>query len=64
MKINIAKEGLNVNLQDYSLLTDLYQLTMATCYTGEGIATKKASFSCIISFASGSSQTQFPSQPR
>ena len=44
MKVNIAKEGLNVNPQDYALLTDLYQLTMAACYTGEGIATKKASF--------------------
>lgn len=44
MKINIAKKGLNVNPQDYSLLTDLYQLTMAACYAGEGIASKKASF--------------------
>ncbi len=44
MKTNIAKEGLNVNPQDYSLLTDLYQLTMAACYTGEGLATKRASF--------------------
>ena len=44
MKITIAKEGLNVNPQDYALLTDLYQLTMAACYTGEGIATKEACF--------------------
>ena len=44
MNINIAKDGLNINPQDYSLLTDLYQLTMAACYTGEGIATKRASF--------------------
>ncbi|MEL6496575.1 MAG: nicotinate phosphoribosyltransferase [Cyanobacteria bacterium J06623_7] len=44
MKINIAKEGLNVNPQDYALLTDLYQLTMTACYAGEGIATKRASF--------------------
>ena len=44
MKINIAKQGLNVNPQDYALLTDLYQLTMAACYTGEGIAHKRASF--------------------
>ena len=22
--------------EDYSLLTDLYQLTMTACYTGEG----------------------------
>ncbi len=44
MNTNIAKDGLNINPQDYSLLTDLYQLTMAACYTGEGIATKRASF--------------------
>ena len=44
MKASIAKDGLNINPQDYSLLTDLYQLTMAACYTGEGIATKRASF--------------------
>ncbi|MEM8723601.1 MAG: nicotinate phosphoribosyltransferase [Cyanobacteria bacterium P01_G01_bin.39] len=44
MKNIIAKEGLNINPQDYSLLTDLYQLTMAACYAGEGIASKGASF--------------------
>jgi nicotinate phosphoribosyltransferase len=44
MEEKIAKEELNINPQDYSLLTDLYQLTMAACYAGEGIATKKASF--------------------
>ena len=44
MKINIAKEGLYVNPQDFSLLTDLYQLTMAACYAGEGLAEKRASF--------------------
>lgn len=30
--------------QDYSLLTDLYQLTMAACYVGEGVEQKQASF--------------------
>ena len=40
----LAKDGLNINPQDYSLLTDLYQLTMTACYAGEGIATKRASF--------------------
>ncbi|NJO39341.1 MAG: nicotinate phosphoribosyltransferase [Cyanobacteria bacterium CRU_2_1] len=30
--------------QDYSLLTDLYQLTMAACYVGEGIDRRNASF--------------------
>jgi nicotinate phosphoribosyltransferase len=44
MKINIPKDALNINPQDYSLLTDLYQLTMAACYVGEGIADKRASF--------------------
>ncbi|MEO0927232.1 MAG: nicotinate phosphoribosyltransferase [Cyanobacteria bacterium J06643_13] len=44
MKPNISKGGLCVNPQDFSLLTDLYQLTMGACYAGEGIATKRASF--------------------
>lgn len=35
---------LNISPEDYSLLTDLYQLTMAACYTGEGIEQKQASF--------------------
>ena len=43
---------LNPNLtpssQDYNLLTDLYQLTMAACYVGEGIADKKASFELFV----------------
>ncbi len=30
--------------EDYGLLTDLYQLTMASCYAGEGIADRRASF--------------------
>ena len=44
MNKSIAKNWLNINPQDYSLLTDLYQLTMAACYVGEGIANKRASF--------------------
>ncbi|MGB5712277.1 MAG: nicotinate phosphoribosyltransferase [Waterburya sp.] len=48
MKISIAKDGLNINPQDYSLLTDLYQLTMAACYTGERLATKRASFELFV----------------
>ncbi len=35
---------LNLASGDYSLLTDLYQLTMAACYTGENIDQKRASF--------------------
>ncbi|MGK7958817.1 MAG: nicotinate phosphoribosyltransferase [Crocosphaera sp.] len=34
--------------QDYSLLTDLYQLTMAACYVGEDIAEKRASFELFV----------------
>lgn len=30
--------------EDYGLLTDLYQLTMASCYVGEGLADRRASF--------------------
>lgn len=44
MSKNISKEGLDVNPQDYALLTDLYQLTMAACYAGSAIAFKRASF--------------------
>src|SRR6476469_2049293 len=33
-----------VSLADYSLLTDLYQLTMAACYVGEGLDGRAAGF--------------------
>ena len=46
--MTLAKNELNINSQDYSLLTDLYQLTMATCYAGEGIANKTASFELFV----------------
>jgi len=39
-----ATKDLNVQADDYALLTDLYQLTMTACYVGEGIANKRASF--------------------
>ncbi|NET01588.1 MAG: nicotinate phosphoribosyltransferase [Sphaerospermopsis sp. SIO1G2] len=39
---------LNISPENYSLLTDLYQLTMAACYTGEGIEHKKASFEMFV----------------
>jgi nicotinate phosphoribosyltransferase len=35
---------LALKMQDASLLTDLYQLTMAACYVGEGVADRSASF--------------------
>ena len=48
MKSILANNGLNINPQDYSLLTDLYQLTMSACYVGEGIANKRASFELFV----------------
>lgn len=36
--------ALNLVPEDYSLLTDLYQLTMAACYVGEGLDQRPASF--------------------
>ncbi|MDP5015966.1 MAG: nicotinate phosphoribosyltransferase, partial [Dolichospermum sp.] len=39
---------LNLSSEDYSLLTDLYQLTMAACYVGEGIEQKKSSFELFV----------------
>lgn len=41
-------EELTLRAEDYSLLTDLYQLTMAACYTGEGIEQKRASFEIFV----------------
>lgn len=35
---------LTVRPEDYSLLTDLYQLTMTACYIGEGLEETQASF--------------------
>lgn len=39
---------LNLCATDYSLLTDLYQLTMAACYTGEGVEQCRASFELLV----------------
>lgn len=39
---------LNFSATDYSLLTDLYQLTMAACYTGEGLEQRWASFELFV----------------
>ncbi|MBW4684285.1 MAG: nicotinate phosphoribosyltransferase [Komarekiella atlantica HA4396-MV6] len=41
-------QELNLCADDYSLLTDLYQLTMAACYTGEGIEERQASFELTV----------------
>jgi nicotinate phosphoribosyltransferase len=45
---NQPPQELNCAAVDYSLLTDLYQLTMAACYTGEGVEQKQASFELFI----------------
>lgn len=37
-----------VRPEDYSLLTDLYQLTMAACYVGEGLDQRRASFELSV----------------
>ncbi|BBD58739.1 putative nicotinate phosphoribosyltransferase [Nostoc sp. HK-01] len=41
-------QDLTISAADYSLLTDLYQLTMAACYVGEGIEQKQASFELFV----------------
>lgn len=42
------KRELTLSAEDYSLLTDLYQLTMSACYVGEGLAEKRASFELFV----------------
>ncbi|MBC7823449.1 MAG: nicotinate phosphoribosyltransferase [Candidatus Parcubacteria bacterium] len=39
---------LTLTPDDYSLLTDLYQLTMAACYVGENIDQRRASFEITV----------------
>jgi nicotinate phosphoribosyltransferase len=39
---------LTLSTEDYSLLTDLYQLTMVACYVGEGLEDKPASFELFV----------------
>lgn len=38
------EQSLNLSPEEYSLLTDLYQLTMIACYVGEGVENRPASF--------------------
>ncbi|MBD2089259.1 nicotinate phosphoribosyltransferase [Microcoleus sp. FACHB-1515] len=40
--------ALDVSSSDYSLLTDLYELTMAACYAGEQIDQRRASFELFV----------------
>ncbi|ACK68761.1 nicotinate phosphoribosyltransferase [Gloeothece citriformis PCC 7424] len=39
---------LDLKASDYSLLTDLYQLTMIACYCGEGLENQPASFELFV----------------
>lgn len=45
---SLTDQSLNFSAADYSLLTDLYELTMAACYVGEGIDQKWASFELFV----------------
>lgn len=45
---NQQLEPLTLTAENYSLLTDLYQLTMAACYTGIGLEQKRASFELFV----------------
>lgn len=44
----VLNQELTLCADDYSLLTDLYQLTMAACYTGEGVEQRRASFELFV----------------
>ena len=44
----LENQELTIGPEDYSLLTDLYQLTMAACYTGERLFARPASFELFI----------------
>ena len=44
----MANPSLELHPPDHSLLTDLYQLTMAACYVGEGLDQRRASFELFV----------------
>ena len=44
----LEQQDLNLCPQDYSLLTDLYQLTMGACYTEENLENTSASFELFV----------------
>lgn len=48
LKQRVRDIGLSVSAVDSSLITDLYQLTMAACYVGEKIETRRASFELFV----------------
>lgn len=41
-------QALLIGRDDYGLITDLYQLTMAACYAGEGLDQRRASFELFV----------------
>lgn len=45
---SIEDRELSLTSVDYSLLTDLYQLTMTACYAGEGLEQRRASFELSV----------------
>ena len=47
-RTSVENPELTLTCEDYSLLTDLYQLTMAACYTGEGLEQRRASFELFV----------------
>ncbi|NET30448.1 MAG: nicotinate phosphoribosyltransferase [Cyanothece sp. SIO1E1] len=44
MEVIMEDQELTIEPKDYGLLTDLYELTMAACYLGEGLDQRQASF--------------------
>jgi nicotinate phosphoribosyltransferase len=46
--MKLEDQELTLDAEDYSLLTDLYQLTMTACYTGEGLFARPASFELFV----------------
>lgn len=44
----VEDRELALSPEDYSLLTDLYQLTMTACYVGKGLDRKRASFELFV----------------
>jgi nicotinate phosphoribosyltransferase len=48
MRHSLVDPALSLRTEDYSLLTDLYQLTMAACYVGEQVDQRRASFELFV----------------
>jgi nicotinate phosphoribosyltransferase len=46
--VSLKSDTLNIATDEYALLTDLYQLTMAACYVREGCDRKRASFELFV----------------